>query len=106
MAEDSRSKWREAQGLKFLLGDSARPEYCGPHSHEKPLVCMLLRGGIQEIDARGRAVERGTHSVNVTPTGDSHIHQIITDRLTTLCFLIDKPFEEILGEDARLFDLQ
>jgi len=102
---DNRYRWREAHGLRFLLMDSPRPEHCGVHTHEVPLMCMLLQGEIQEADDRNRIVHRGPHTLNISAAGESHAHRILTERVKTLCVAFDEPFQALLGEDAKLFDM-
>lgn len=100
-----RSKWRDALGMKFLLGDAPRPEHCGFHSHQVPLVSIVLKGNVREVDGRKRSVERGPYSVGITARGDTHAHEILSDRVMTLCFAVDEPFRKVLGDEAEVFDM-
>jgi AraC family transcriptional regulator len=94
---------RQSGDIHFLLGDCPRPKDFRVHEHALPRFSFLISGVIREVDDRKKSVERGPHTLHVTPAHMSHGHWIDTPRLTTLCFDVSPTMLQSIGRADEVF---
>jgi AraC family transcriptional regulator len=104
LGDGTRILLRDVGEVSFLLADSPAILNGALHHHLDLRLSFLVSGTMREVDDRRKVVQRGPHTLHLTPGHMRHGHWIDSPSATTLCFDLPSDLIARLAADFEFFD--
>jgi len=95
--------YRQVSGIQTAIhvGSNLSPAM---HSHNVPLISLLLQGTMTEEDSR-RKVDTGPFSLNLQSAGYMHSHRLKSKEAMAMCAAFYPDFLNRLGDYPKILDM-